>query len=144
MIKLTELKLNKIRKIINVEIESEEKTITIYNPIGKQRKDLMDKIRDLSGNKDMTEDDKKNELYKMVLEKLTDLKVNTKKFIDIENSPNKAFMEVNNEVMNIIHELQLEHLYEAKRGLNEQVVKTLTALNLKKAKELTDLMNEVL
>ncbi|MGL5718482.1 MAG: hypothetical protein ACRCX2_36095 [Paraclostridium sp.] len=144
MIKLTELKLNKVRKIIAIDLNGEEKTITIYNPIGKQRKDLMDKIRELSSNKDMNEYDKKNELYKMVLGKLTDLKVNTKKFEDIENSPNKAFMEVNNEVMDIIHELQLEYLYEAKRGLNEQVIKTLTLLNLKKTKELTDLMNEVL
>lgn len=144
MIKLSELKLNKVRKIIEVEINGEEKVITIYNPIGKQRKDLMDKIREIASNTSMEDNDKKSALYKTVIEKMTDLKVNTKRFENIENSPNKAFLEVNNEVMDIIHELQLEYMYEVKRGLNEQTIKTLTALNLKKAKELTDLMNEVL
>lgn len=144
MIKLTELKLNRIRKIINIDINGEEKLITIYNPIGKKRTLLMDKIRNLSVDNELSEEDKKNKLYKTVLEELTDIKVNTKKFEDIEKYPNKAFLEVNSEVMDIIYELQLEHLYEAKRGLNEQVIRTLTALNLKKAKELADLMNEVL
>ena len=96
----------------------------------------MDKIRNLSVDNELSEEDKKNKLYKTVLEELTDIKVNTKKFEDIEKYPNKAFLEVNSEVMDIIYELQLEHLYEAKRGLNEQVIRTLTALNLKKAKEL--------
>ena len=39
--KLSELKLNKVRKVLKYEIDGVEKQITIYNAIGKKRENLL-------------------------------------------------------------------------------------------------------
>ena len=36
-VKLSDLKLSKVRKVINCEVNGEQKTITVFNPVGKKR-----------------------------------------------------------------------------------------------------------
>ena len=40
-VKLSELKLNKVRKILEYEVDGDKKQITIYNAIGKKRENLL-------------------------------------------------------------------------------------------------------
>ena len=64
MIKLTELKLNKIRKQIPINIDGEEKLITIYNPIGKKREQILKLLE--TGNKLSDKEVAADMLYKSI------------------------------------------------------------------------------
>lgn len=43
--KLSELKLNKVRKVLEYEVDGNKKQITIYNAIGKKRENLLNILK---------------------------------------------------------------------------------------------------
>ena len=65
--KLSDLKLPKVRKVIQYEVNGEQKIVTVFNPIGKKRVQLLEILSSIS--KVDNEDSEKiaDVLYKTLL-----------------------------------------------------------------------------
>lgn len=139
MSKMSELKLPKVRKVLTYEMGGEEKTITIYNPIGKKREQLVEMLQKgakLSSNKDK---DKTAELlYKAILKELVDIDVDIKSVNPLMKAPSITLLELNHEISEILFELQYEFFTEQVRQLNMQKISILTAASLEKVAELQE------
>lgn len=133
-VKLSELKLNKIRKVLEYTVNDEKKQITIFNPIGKKRENLLNILK--TGSQLTDKNKAADMLYKSILKELVDLDV--RNTLPLAKAPNIILLQINHEIDEIIYELQYEFISSQMRALNQARISAMTALSLKKANEMTE------
>ena len=136
MIKLTELKLNKIRKQIPINIDGEEKLITIYNPIGKKREQILKLLE--TGNKLSDKEVAADMLYKSILKDLVDIDVDLKSSKGLLKAPTMQLLELNYEIDEILHEIQYEFITGQIRQLNANRIAAMATASINKVKQLQE------
>ena len=136
MVKLTELKLNKIRKQIPININGEEKLITIYNPIGKKREQILE-ILD-KGNKLSDKGVAADMLYKSILKEFVDIDVDLKSTKGLLKAPTMQLLEINHEIDEILHEIQYEFITGQIRQLNANRIAAMATVSIAKVKQLQE------
>lgn len=139
MSKLSELKLPKVRKVLTYEVNGEEKVITIHNPIGKKREELVEMLQKgakLISNKD--KDETAELLYQSILKELVDIEVDIESINPLMEAPSITLLELNHEIGEILFELQYDFFTEQVRQLNMQKISILTAASLEKVAELQE------
>ena len=141
MVKLTELKLNKIRKQIPININGEEKLITIYNPIGKKREQILE-ILD-KGNKLSDKEVAADMLYKSILKELVDIDVDLKSSKGLLKAPTMQLLELNHEIDEILHEIQYEFITGQIRQLNANRIAAMATVSINKVKQLQEDMDKL-
>ena len=135
-VKLSELKLNKIRKVLEYTVNDEKKQITIFNPIGKKRENLLNILK--TGSQLTDKNKAADMLYKSILKELVDLDVDVRNTLPLAKAPNIILLQINHEIDEIIYELQYEFISSQMRALNQARISAMTALSLKKANEMTE------
>lgn len=135
-VKLSELKLNKIRKVLEYTVNDEKKQITIFNPIGKKRENLLNILK--TGSQLTDKNKAADMLYKSILKELVDLDVDVRNTLPLSKAPNIILLQINHEIDEIIYELQYEFISSQMRALNQARISAMTALSLKKANEMTE------
>ena len=141
MVKLTELKLNKIRKQIPININGEEKLITIYNPIGKKREQILE-ILD-KGNKLSDKGVAADMLYKSILKEFVDIDVDLKSTKGLLKAPTMQLLEINHEIDEILHEIQYEFITGQIRQLNANRIAAMATVSIAKVKQLQEDMDKL-
>lgn len=135
-VKLSELKLNKIRKVLEYTVDDEKKQITIFNPIGKKRENLLNILK--TGSQLTDKNKAADMLYKSILKELVDLDVDVRNTLPLAKAPNIILLQINHEIDEIIYELQYEFISSQMRTLNQARISAMTALSLKKSNEMTE------
>ena len=141
MIKLTDLKLNKIRKQIPINIDGEEKLITIYNPIGKKREQILKLLE--AGNKLSDKEVAADMLYKSILKELVDIDVDLKSSKGLLKAPTMQLLELNHEIDEILHEIQYEFITGQIRQLNANRIAAMATVSINKVKQLQEDMDKL-
>ena len=107
-VKLSDLKLSKVRKVINCEVNGEQKTITVFNPVGKKRTQLLEMLSSIDKVDDSDINKVADTFYKSLLKELVDVEIDMKNTATLDKYPSLAIMEINKELEEIIFELQYE------------------------------------
>ena len=134
--KLSELKLSKIRKVIDYEIEGIKKQITIYNAIGKKRENLLNILQ--VGSKLTDKDKAADMIYKSILKELVDINVDVKNTAPLLKAPNIVLLQINHEIDEIIYELQYEFISSQMRLLNQAKISAMTSLSLQRMEDMKE------
>lgn len=134
--KLSELKLNKVRKVLKYEIDGVEKQITIYNAIGKKRENLLKLFQ--VGSRIDDKDKAASMMYESVLKELVDIDIDTKGFKSIFKAPSMTLLELNHIIEEILHEIQYEFITGQIRQLNATRLSAVTAISMDKVKQLQE------
>lgn len=137
MVNIEDLKLNKIRRTIKVQKDGEELEINIFNIIGQDRIDFINKLKD-SNN----ENDDLKEMFVEIFKKCTDLEI----VGDLEyilSNPTVELMQVQMEIQEIVHELQCEYMMSKVHELNQLETMLLVQLSMKKAERVENLMKTI-
>ena len=140
--KISDLKQKEVRKVIAVMLDDNKvEQVTIYNPLGEKRKEILAMMSDYS-NKTTVKDTQ--ELTKEIIRQLTDLKVYKKDNIeDIINNPKGELLIILREINEIKTELEYEFLTQKMMEINQATINLLTARTLEKAKHLHELSLEL-
>lgn len=134
--KLSELKLNKVRKVLKYEIDGFEKQITIYNAIGKKRENLLKLFQ--VGSRIDDKDKAASMMYESVLKELVDIDIDTKGFKSMFKAPSMTLLELNHIIEEILHEIQYEFITGQIRQLNATRLSAVTAISMDKVKQLQE------
>lgn len=134
--KLSELKLNKVRKVLKYEIDGVEKQITIYNAIGKKRENLLKLFQ--VGSRIDDKDKAASMMYESVLKELVDIDIDTKGFKSMFKAPSITLLELNHTIEEMLHEIQYEFIVGQIRQLNATRLSAMTAISMEKAKQLQE------
>lgn len=134
--KLSELKLNKVRKVLKYEIDGVEKQITIYNAIGKKRENLLKLFQ--IGSRIDDKDKAASMMYESVLKELVDIDIDTKGFKSMFKAPSMTLLELNHIIEEILHEIQYEFITGQIRQLNATRLSAVTAISMDKVKQLQE------
>lgn len=134
--KLSELKLGKIRKVLEYEIDGVKKQITIYNAIGKKRENLLSLLK--VGNQISDKDKASEMIYKSILKELVDIDLDVKNTKTLIKHPSLVLMQLNHEIDEMMCELQCEFIYDQMRLLNQAKISAITSLSLKKMNDMTE------
>lgn len=134
--KLSELKLNKVRKVLKYEIDGVEKQITIYNAIGKKRENLLKLFQ--VGSRIDDKDKAASMMYESVLKELVDIDIDTKGFKSMFKAPSMTLLELNHIIEEILHEIQYEFITGQIRQLNAARLSAVTAISMDKVKQLQE------
>lgn len=134
--KLSELKLNKVRKLLEYEVEGNKKQVTIYNAIGKKRENLLNILK--TGSQLTDKDKAADMLYKSILKELVDLDIDVKNTLPLAKAPNIILLQINHEIDEIIYELQYEFISSQMRLLNQAKISAMTVSSLNKISEMTE------
>ena len=140
--KLSDLKLPKVRKVIQYEVNGEQKIITIFNPVGKKRIQLIEMLSSVDKVKESDVDNVADILYKSLLKELVDIEVDVKNVTTLEKYPSLALMEMNKELEEIMFELQYEYISGQMRRVNSTIVAAMSSNLLNKTNKLNDLIEE--
>ena len=132
--KLSELKLNKVRKVLDYEVDGVKKHITIYNAIGKKRENLLNMLQ--VGNKLTDKDKAADMIYKSILKELVDIDVDVKNTITLSKAPSIVLLQINHEIDEIIYELQYEFISSQMRLLNHAKISSMASLSLQKVEDM--------
>ena len=135
-VKLSELKLNKVRKVLKYEIDGVEKQITIYNAIGKKRENLLKLFQ--VGSRIDDKDKAASMMYESVLKELVDIDIDTKGFKSMFKAPSMTLLELNHIIEEILHEIQYEFITWQIRQLNATRLSAVTAISMDKVKQLQE------
>ncbi len=135
-VKLSELKLNKVRKVLKYEIDGVEKQITIYNAIGKKRENLLKLFQ--VGSRIDDKDKAASMMYESVLKELVDIDIDTKGFKSMFKAPSMTLLELNHIIEEILHEIQYEFITGQIRQLNATRLSAVTAISMDKVKQLQE------
>ena len=141
--KLSDLKLPKVRKIINCEIDGEPKIITIFNPVGKKRIQLLEMLGSVSQINEEDTDKVADILYKSLLKELVNIEVDVKDANTLEKYPSLTLMEINKEIEEIIFELQYEYITGQMRRINHTIIAAMSGNLLNKTNKLNELIEEL-
>ena len=142
-IKLSDLKLPKVRKVIEHEVNGEKKIITIFNPTGKKRNLLLQMLSAV----DQTDEENTNviadTLYKSLLRELVDIEVDMKSTLTLDKYPTLALMEMNKELEEIMFELQYEYICEQIRRVNHATITAMSGILLGKTNKVNELIENL-
>ena len=136
--KLSDLKLQEIRKIYYVEIEGNIEEITVYNLFGEERQQLKNMVTKEMGE-DTTGKDLMNLIYEKAFNLATDIEIDDE-LIDSINKGNKELMLIAQDVEEIVGEIVMEVLLE-KQLLIEQMQSLAVTKKMLLEKEKLDLIN---
>lgn len=136
--KLSDLKLQEIRKIYYVEIEGNIEEITVYNLFGEERQQLKDIITKEMGE-DTTGKDLMNLIYEKAFNLATDIEIDDE-LIDSINKGNKELMLIAQDVEEIVGEIVMEVLLEKQLLIEQMQSLALTKKMLLETEKL-DLIN---
>ena len=132
--KLSELKLSKVRKVLDYEVDGVKKQVVIYNAIGKKRENLLNMLQ--VGNKLTDKNKAADMIYKSILKELVDIDVDVKNTLSLAKAPNIILLQINHEIDEIIYELQYEFISSQMRLLNQAKISAMTSLSLKKMEDM--------
>ena len=136
--KLSELKLQEIRKIYYVEIKGNIEEITVYNLFGEERQQLKNMVTKEMGE-DTTGKDLMNLIYEKAFNLATDIEIDDE-LIDSINKGNKELMLIAQDVEEIVGEIVMEVLLEKQLLIEQMQSLALTKKMLLETEKL-DLIN---
>lgn len=138
--RISELKLNKIRKEFLVDINGDVEKITVYNLLGEERGNVIDVIQDMVLEKDTLDDEDVEKIYNIIFPLCTDLEFD-ERIVNVINNPSVDMVRVINEILEIYNELYVEILYAQIRRMAEIEQATLTKYLLLKTQKI-ELLNQ--
>lgn len=149
--KLSQLKTNEVRTTLEFFIDNKMETVTIMNPLGERREELLRLVLGDTQEGKVQEDIGKS-IYEILFKECTDLEITDEDdIIEILNTPNEITSHIVMELNDIVSELQTEALVTKIMQINAVEKSVLgVALNIKNNKvvnEIEKLMaieNEVL
>lgn len=141
--KISELKLQKVRKVIQYELNGEKRIITIFNPIGKKRLQLLEMLSSIDKVGEENIDDVADTLYRTLLKELVDIEVDMKKLTTLDKYPSLALMEINKEIDEIIFELQYEYITGQIRKANQTIISAMSGVLINKTEKINDLLEDL-
>lgn len=115
MINLSDLKMNKIRKTFEVDINGDIQEVVIYNLLGQERNELKNKLSEVA-QKGLEGTELIEEIYTDVFMNCTNIVIDDE-LIEVLNAPTGNILKVMQEVYDIIHEVQTEEMLEKYRTL---------------------------
>lgn len=136
--KLSELKLQEIRKIYYVEIKGNIEEITVYNLFGEERQQLKNMVTKEMGE-DTTGKDLMNLIYEKAFNLATDIEIDDE-LIDSINKGNKELMLIAQDIEEIVGEIVMEVLLEKQLLIEQMQSLALTKKMLLETEKL-DLIN---
>lgn len=139
-VKISDLKLQKIRKTFTVIVDGQEKEIEVFNLLGEDRKEMINDFKEVSKIEDNVEESKK--LFKKVYEKCTNIDFN-EDLIDALNNANIDLMQVQLEIQEIVHEIQCEEMISRINEVNQVESMLYVELALKKSERVENLMTMI-
>ena len=141
--KLSDLKLPKVRKVIQYDFNGEKKIITVFNPIGKKRLQLLEMLSSIDkvGKEDV--DYIANTLYKTLLKELVDIEVDMKKVTSLDKYPSLPLMEINKEIEEILFELQYEYITGQIRKANQTIITAMSGVLINKTEKINSLLEDL-
>ena len=142
-VKLSDLKLPKVRKVIQCEVNGEPKLITVFNPVGKKRLQLLEILSSVDKTAEENVDEVANILYKTLLKELVDINVDMKNTTTLDKYPSVTLMEINKELDEIIFELQFEYITGQMRRVNQTIISAMSTSLLNKTDKLNQLIEEL-
>ena len=134
--KLSELKLSKVRKVLDYEVDGVKKQVVIYNAIDKKRENLLKLFQ--VGSKLNDKDKAASMMYESVLKELVDIDIDTKGFKSMFKAPSMTLLELNHIIEEILHEIQYEFITGQIRQLNATRLSAVTAISMDKVKQLQE------
>ena len=141
--KLSDLKLQKVRKLIQYEINGEKKIITVFNPIGKKRLQLLEMLSSIDKVDTENINNVADILYKSLLKELVDIDVDMKKLTTLDKYPSLPLMEMNKEIEEIIFELQYEYITGQIRKANQTIIAAMSGVLINKTEQINDLLEDL-
>ena len=141
--KLSDLKLPKVRKVIQCEIDGEQKIITVFNPVGKKRLQLLEMLSSIDKVDEEGTDKIANTLYKTLLKELVDIEVDVKTASTLDKYPSLTLMEINKEIEEILFELQYEYVSGQIRRVNHTIITAMSGVLINKTNKLNELMEDL-
>lgn len=142
-VKLSDLKLPKVRKVINCEVNGEQKNITVFNPVGKKRVQLLEMLSSIDKVDDSDINKVADTFYKSLLKELVDVEIDMKNTATLDKYPSLAIMEINKELEEIIFELQYEYVSSQIRRVNHTVIATMSGVLMNKTNKLNELIEDL-
>ena len=141
--KLSDLKLPRVRKTIQFEVNGEQKIITVFNPVGDKRIQLLEMLSsvDKVDNKDV--DKVADIIYKSLLNELVDIEIDMETVSTLDKYPTLALMEINKEIEEILFELQYEYIFSQIRRVNHTIISAMSGNLLNKTNKLNELLEEL-
>lgn len=141
--KISELKLQKVRRVIQYEFNGEKRIITIFNPIGKKRLQLLEMLSSIDKVGEENINDVADTLYRTLLKELVDIEVDMKKLTTLDKYPSLALMEINKEIDEIIFELQYEYITGQIRKANQTIIAAMSGVLINKTEQINDLLEDL-
>lgn len=112
--KISKLKNNQTRRVLEFFVDNNLETVTITNPQGEMRIKLLDMVcngRDKDGNEGVAEDIVGKQIYEVMFKHCTDLEISDSDDInEILETPSEVISRIVMELNDIISELQTEGL----------------------------------
>lgn len=138
--KLSQLKTNEVRTTLEFFIDNKMETVTIMNPLGERREELLRLVLGDTQEGKVQEDIGKS-IYEILFKECTDLEITDEDdIIEILNTPNEITSRIVMELNDIVSELQTEALVTKIMQINAVEKSVLgVALNIKNNK----VVNEV-
>lgn len=141
--KISELKLQKVRRVIQYEFNGEKRIITIFNPTGKKRLQLLEILSSIDKVSNENVNDVADTLYRTLLKELVDIEVDMKKLTTLDKYPSLALMEINKEIDEIIFELQYEYIAGQIRRANQTIISAMSGVLINKTEKINDLLEDL-
>ena len=141
--KISELKLQKVRRVIQYEFNGEKRIITIFNPIGKKRLQLLEMLSSIDKVGEENINDVADTLYRTLLKELVDIEVDMKKLTILDKYPSLALMEINKEIDEIIFELQYEYITGQIRRANQTIISAMSGVLINKTEQINELLEDL-
>lgn len=118
--KVSDFKLEKVRKEFVVEINGELEKVTVYNILNEEREEIRLQLEDIiDGKTEHTlEVEDIEDIYNVLFPVCTNIEVD-ENIIGVLNNPNKDMILVLNEVREILDEIYLEVLLNQSQQLSE-------------------------
>lgn len=141
--KVSDFKLEKVRKEFVVEINGELEKVTVYNILNEEREEIRLQLEDIiDGKTEQTLDAEDIEdIYNILFPVCTNIEVN-ENIIGVLNNPNKDMILVLNEVREILDEIYLEVLLNQSQQLTELEKGLILKRNLLKGEKIELLAND--
>lgn len=134
--KLSQLKTNEVRKVLELFVDNKIENVTIYNPMGERRLQLVNMIAGGENAEGKIEEDTEllgKQIYDILFRECTDLEISEEDDIaEIIDNPSEVTSRIIMELNEIISELQTEGLVGKIMQVNA-IEKTIlgVALNIK-------------
>lgn len=133
--KISDLKLPRIRKVISVDVNGKTENITIFNLLGEKRGEMLGVLQDMTSDKTRLDDEDIEAIFNMLFPICTDIVID-ESIVNAINNPSNTMITVINEVLEICNELYLEILYYRLREVEELEQAMMTKYILLKTKRI--------